>query len=220
LQAGKRKTEGKEMRRIQCGIITICVLCTCSALLTIASNPDIPVASIEHISLNPSNFYVSVRVNTVPERYGYCLLAYEGPPQGYSGDVQRIRVSDCVGGGDGSVVLLDTSTPLSPSGRTYTAGIAIDVNECTNGCEILGVNEVYAPYPYFTNPVISEISISSTSVYGHQLIYGEGLYTNRLAIRATNPVAFFRISGTNHIPTNIVFEQSLDGLNWFPATMN
>ena len=166
-----------------------------------------PTVEINHISLNPTSFYVSTKVaNTVPLRY-FALEAYEGEPVGANGGVQRTIVSDWTEGTGSTLILNDTSAPLSQSGRTYNVAVTFQPGEEY----ILGVNEAYAPYPFFTSPAITSITFTPTNT-GNELAitYGEGLYTNTVYIPGGNTTGFFRVMGTNHIPTNAVIEQSLE----------
>ena len=172
---------------------------------------DIPSSAIDHISLNPTSFYVSILVsNTLSDRF-FALEAYEGEPVGATGGVQRTIVSDWVEGTDSSLILYDTSAPLSPSGRTYNVAITLEIGDFY----ILGPNEVYAPYPFFPAPVISSIAVTPTDT-GQDLAitYGEGLYTNTIHIASDDATGFIRIRGTNHVPTNAVVERSLNPAAW------
>ena len=184
------------------------------AFITLSATPAVaqgdPWISIENISLNPTTFYVSIIVsNTFSNEY-YALEAYEGAPVGATGGFERVIVSDWVQGTGSSLILYDTSAPLSQSGRTYNAALLYDGSEY-----ILGPNEVFAPYPFFTSPVISSIASVPTDT-GHVLAitYGEGLYTNTVYISGDDATGFIRVTGTNHIPTNAVVERSLDPITW------
>ena len=183
------------------------------------SAAQVPLASVEQIALDPSNFTVSVRItNTIPSRY-FCLIAYDGPPVGLSTSAPRARVSDCFEGLSDSIVLVDMSAPLSYSGRTYAAGLAVDMSSCSNpvgdGSRILGANECYAPYPFLSNTVIMPLRVLMTdSNVQVQATYGEGLYTNTVSMFETNALVFYRIHGTNNLLTNAVFERSIDMINW------
>lgn len=176
-----------------------------------APSQDIPWASIEDISLNPTSFYVSVIVsNTLSSRY-FALEAYEGEPVGPTGGVERVIVSDWVEGTDSTLVLHDTSAPLSRSGRTYNVAIALDIGDEY----ILGPNEVYAPYPFFTSPVISSITATPTHTGPVLAItYGEGLYAHTVHVSGDDATGFIRVKGTNNIPTNAVIERSANPVAW------
>lgn len=186
----------------------------CVALSTTpAKSQGPPMVSIDHISLDPTNFYVSIIVsNTLSDRY-FALEAYEGEPVGSTGGVERVIVSDWVEGTGSSFILYDTSAPLSQSGRTYNVAIAFDLDDLD--FYILGANEVYAPYPFFTSPDISSIIVSPTNT-GHALAitYGEGLYTNTVYVASDDTTGFIRVKGTNNIPTNAVVERTMDPITW------
>ena len=184
----------------------------CNAIIaTSAMADDIPWITLENISLNPTSFYVSINVtNTWPQCY-FALEAYEGEPAGSTGGVERAIVSDWVQGTGSSLVLHDTSAPLSPSGRTYNVAITPDIGEFY----ILGPNEIYAPYPFFTSPVISSIVVTPTNTGQFLTItYGEGLYAHTVIVSNDDATGFIRVKGTNNIPTNAVIEQSADPLTW------
>ena len=184
----------------------------CNAIIaTSAVADDIPWITLENISLNPTSFYVSINVtNTWPPCY-FALEAYEGEPVGSTGGVERAIVSDWVQGTGSSLVLHDTSAPLSPSGRTYNVAITPDIGEFY----ILGPNEIYAPYPFFTSPVISSIVVTPTNTGQFLTItYGEGLYAHTVVVSNGDATGFIRVKGTNNIPTNAVIEQSADPLTW------
>ena len=108
------------MKRIRCPSLIFhlaCLLVCINAMAPIAAAQG-PLASVENVALNPSNFVVSVRItNTVSGRY-FCLIAYDGPPVGVSTAAPRTRVSDSLEGTVNSIVLIDLSAPLSYSGRT------------------------------------------------------------------------------------------------------
>lgn len=185
------------------------------AFIALSATPaisyDIPWITLENISLNPTSFYVSIKVtNTVPQKY-FALEAYEGEPVGSTGGVERAIVSDWVQGTGSSLILYDTSAPLSQSGRTYNVAITPDIGDFY----ILGPNEVYAPYPFFTSPVISSITVTSTNT-GQVLTitYGEGLYANTVSVSNDDATGFIRVKGTNNIPTNAVIERSADPITW------
>ena len=170
-----------------------------------------PLVSIDHISLNPTNFYVSIIVSNTHSGYYFALEAYEGAPVGSTGGVERAIVSDWVEGTGSSFILYDESTPLSPSGRTYNVAVALDAGEFY----VLGANEVYAPYPFFTSPDISGIVVAPTNT-GQVLAitYGEGLYTNTVYVSSDANVGFIRVKGMNNIPTNAVVERTTDPATW------
>ena len=178
---------------------------------TPARSDDIPWITLEDISLNPTSFYVSIQVTNAWSHFYYALEAYEGVPVGATGGVERVIVSDWVQGTDSSMVLHDTSAPLSQSGRTYNVAATPEVG----AFYLLGPNEVYAPYPFFTSPVISAIAVAPTNA-GHVLAitYGEGLYTNQFHVSNANAKGFFRVTGTNHIPTNAAIECITDLDTW------
>lgn len=176
-----------------------------------AGSQDIPWAEIDHVSLNPTSFYVSVQVaNAWAPRY-FALEAYEGEPVGSAGGVQRAIVSDWVQGADATLLLHDTSAPLSPSGRTYNVAIAMDLGDFY----VLGPNEVHAPYPFFMSPVISSIvSVPTNAGSLLAVTYGEGLYTNTVYVPSDGPAQFIRVRGTNHVPTNAAIERSAGPDAW------
>jgi hypothetical protein len=180
---------------------------------TSALSFDIPWITLEHVSLNPTSFYVSIQVtNTVPQAY-FALEAYEGKPVGATGGVARAIVSDWVQGTGSSLILYDTSAPLSQSGRTYNVALTPDIGEFY----ILGPNEVYAPYPFFTSPVISSITPMPTNTGDVIAItYGEGLYHHTVYVPTDDAAQFVRVKGTNNIPTNAVIERSMDPITWTP----
>ena len=185
------------------------------AFIALSATPaisyDIPWITLENISLNPTSFYVSIKVtNTVPQEY-FALEAYEGEPVGSTGGVERAIVSDWVQGTGSSMILYDTSAPLSQSGRTYNVAITPDIGDFY----ILGPNEVYAPYPFFTSPVISSITVTPTNT-GHvmAITYGEGLYANTVYVPSDDATGYIRIKGTNNIPTNAVIECSTNPVRW------
>ncbi len=170
---------------------------------TPARSSDIPWISLEDISLNPTSFYVSINVTNAWSKYYFALEAYEGEPVGATGGVERVIVSDWVKGTDSSLLLYDTSAPLSQSGRTYNVAVTPEVGELY----ILGPNEIFAPYPFFTSPDISSITSVPTNT-GHVLAitYGEGLYSNTVYVPADEATGFIRVKGTNNIPTNAALE--------------
>ena len=172
---------------------------------------DPPMVSIDHISLNPTNFYVSIIVSNTHSGVYFALEAYEGEPVGSTGGVQRTIVSDWVEGTGSSFILYDKSAPLSQFGRTYNVALALEIG----GFYILGANEVYAPYPFFTSPDISSIVVTPTNT-GQVLAitYGEGLYTNTVYVSNDDATGFIRVKGTNNIPTNAVIERSTDPITW------
>lgn len=180
---------------------------------TRAMASDIPWITLEHICLNPSNFYVSILVtNTLPNKY-FALEAYKGEPVGATGGVERVIVSDWTEGTGSAMILYDTSGPLPFSGRTYNVAIAFDVEDLD--FYILGPNEVYAPYPFFSSPVISSIiSVPTNTGQVLAVTYGEGLYSNTVYFASDDATGFIRIKGTNNIPTNAVVERSLDPMTW------
>ena len=184
----------------------------CNAIIATSAMADnIPWITLENISLNPTSFYVSINVtNTWPPCY-FALEAYEGEPVGSTGGVERAIVSDWVQGTGSSLVLHDTSAPLSPSGRTYNVAITPDIGEFY----ILGPNEIYAPYPFFTSPIISSFIVTPTNT-GQVLTitYGEGLYANTVIVSNDDATGFIRVKGTNNIPTNAVIERSTDPVTW------
>ena len=47
-----------------------------------AWSDDIPWIALEDVSLNPSNFYVSIRVTNAWSQYYFALEAYDGEPGG------------------------------------------------------------------------------------------------------------------------------------------
>jgi hypothetical protein len=187
------------------------------ACLTLSATPaisaDIPWITLENVSLNPTSFYVSVQVTNAWSKYYFALEAYEGEPVGAAGGFARTIVSDWVKGTDSSLILHDTSAPLSQSGRTYNVAVTLAIGEFY----ILGPNEVFAPYPFFTSPVISSITSVPTNT-GHVLAvtYGEGLYRHTVYVPNDDDAQFIRIKGTNHIPTNAVIERALDPITWTP----
>ena len=194
--------------------------CRCAAMIASACiagfavralAQDSPTSAINHVSLNPTSFYVAILVSNTLSECFFALEAYEGEPVGATGGVQRTIVSDWVEGTDSSLILYDTSAPLSASGRTYNVAITPEIGEFY----ILGPNEVYAPYPIFTSPVISSIAVTPTDT-GQDLAitYGEGLYTNTVHVLSDDATGFIRIKGTNHIPTNAVVERSLNPAAW------
>jgi len=168
------------------------------------------MVAIDHISLNPTNFYVSIIVSNTHSGMYFALEAYEGEPVGSTGGVQRAIVSDWVEGTGASFILYDKSAPLPQSGRTYNVAILLDGTDY-----ILGANEVYAPYPFFTSPDISSIIVTPTNT-GQVLAitYGEGLYTNTVYVSSDDATGFIRVKGTNNIPTNAVIERSMDPITW------
>ena len=178
---------------------------------TPALSSDIPWITLEDVSLNPTSFYVSVHVTNAWSKYYFALEAYEGEPAGAAGGFERAIVSDWVKGTDSSLVLYDTSAPLAQSGRTYNVAVTLAIGELY----ILGPNEVFAPYPFFTSPVISSIASVPTNT-GHVLAitYGEGLYRHTVHVPNDAAAQFIRIKGTNHIPTNSVVERSPDPMTW------
>ena len=178
---------------------------------TPAKSQGPPLVSIDHISLNPTSFYVSIFVsNTVPNIY-FALEAYEGEPVGATGGFQRVIVSDWIEATGSTMILYDTSAPLSQSGRTYNVAIASELG----GEYILGANEVYAPYPFFTSPDISSIIVTPTnSGQVLAITYGEGLYTNTVYVSSDDATGFIRVKGTNNIPTNAIVERSMDPITW------
>lgn len=200
-------------------VLFACLLVCVEAMISVSAAQGPPLASVEHVTLNPSNFIVSVRItNTILNRY-FCLMAYDGPPVGLSTGAPRVRVSDCYEGLSDSIVLIDISAPLSHSGRTYAAGLAPDMSSCSNpvpeGMRILGANECYAPYPFFSNTVIMPLRVLLTdSNVQVQATYGEALYTNTVCLFETNELVYYRIRGTNNVPTNTVIERSVDMINW------
>lgn len=184
----------------------------CSAILaTSAISDDIPWITLENISLNPTSFYVSINVTNTWSQYYFALEAYEGEPVGSTGGVERAIVSDWVQGTGSSLVLHDTSAPLAQSGRTYNVAVAPDIG----GFYVLGPNEIYAPYPFFTSPAISSIIVTPTNT-GQVLsiTYGEGLYTNTVIVSNDNATGFIRVKGTNNIPTNAIIEHNADPIVW------
>lgn len=184
----------------------------CHAIFaTSAISGDIPWITLENISLNPTSFYVSINVTNTWPQYYFALEAYEGEPVGSSGGVERTIVSDWVQGTGSSLVLHDTSAPLSQSGRTYNVAVTPDIG----GFYILGPNEIYAPYPFFTSPVISSIVVTPTNP-GQALAvtYGEGLYAHTVIVPNDDATGFIRVKGTNNIPTNAVIERSTDPITW------
>ena len=178
---------------------------------TSAISNDIPWITLENISLNPTNFYVSISVTNTWSPHYFALEAYEGEPVGSTGGVERVIVSDWVQGTGSSLVLYDTSAPLSQSGRTYNVAVSPDAG----GFYILGPNEIYAPYPFFTSPIISSIIVTPTNT-GHVLsiTYGEGLYSNTVYVPEDEATGFIRVSGTNKIPTNAALECITDLNAW------
>ena len=188
------------------------VMGTC---LTLSAAPaiaqDIPWGAIESLHLNPTSFYVSISVShTVPDCY-FALEAYEGPPVGHTGGFQRVIVSAWEEGNGSSLVLYDTSTPLSYSGRTYNVALT----PAPPGDYLLGPNEVFAPYPFFTAPVISAFKALPPNGSNRLAVtFGEGLYTNTVYIPDEGPSGFIRIRGTNPIPTNAVVERSPEPGGW------
>jgi hypothetical protein len=178
-----------------------------------AISSDIPWITLEDISLNPTTFYVSILVtNTLTGKY-FALQAYEGEPVGATGGFERVIVSDWTEGTGSAMMLYDTSGPLSYSGRTYNVAIAFDVEDLDY--YILGPNEVYAPYPFFTSPVISSITTVPTNTgQALAITYGEGLYSNTVFVSSDNATGFIRVKGTNNIPTNAVVERSTDPITW------
>ena len=203
------KTSARENFRSWAMIAGACI----AAFAAPAKSQDPPMVSIDHISLDPTNFFVSIIVsNTLSDRF-FALEAYEGAPVGSTGGVERAIVSDWVEGTGSSFILYDTSAPLSQSGRTYNVAIAFDAEDVD--FYVLGANEVFAPYPFFTSPDISSIVAIPTNT-GHALAitYGEGLYTNTVYVSSDDDLGFIRVKGTNNIPTNAVVERSMDPITW------
>jgi len=185
------------------------------AVITLSATPaissDIPWITLEDISLNPTSFYVSINVTNTWSQWYFALEAYEGEPVGPTGGFARVIVSDWVKGTDSSLVLYDTSAPLSQSGRTYNVAITWEIGEEY----ILGPNEVYAPYPFFTSPHISSITLMPTNTGDvFAITYGEGLYTNTVYVSSDGATGFIRVKGTNNIPTNAVVERSTAPTTW------
>jgi hypothetical protein len=170
---------------------------------------DIPTASINQITLNVTNFTISISISAQPNRW-YALRGYDGPPVGYSGSFPRVRVSDCYFASSSNFILTDIAASLGPSGRTYDVSIYTDGDYCascaTMFCStVFFRNEVFAPYPFLTSPVISSFELQSTNVLS--LTFGEGLYTNTVPVPLDNSDAtFFAIFGTNTIPTNVFID--------------
>ena len=184
----------------------------CHAIFaTSAISGDIPWITLEDISLNPTSFYVSINVTNTWSNMYFALEGYEGEPVGSTGWVERAIVSDWVQGTGSSLILYDTSAPLSQSGRTYNVAITPDIG----GFYILGPNEIYAPYPFFTSPIISSFIVTPTNT-GQVLTitYGEGLYANTVIVSNDDATGFIRVKGTNNIPTNAVIERSTDPVTW------
>ena len=185
------------------------------AFLALSATPaisfDIPWITLEDISLNPTSFYVSINVTNTWSNLYFALEGYEGEPVGSTGGVERTIVSDWVQGTGSSLVLYDTSAPLSQSGRTYNVAITPDIG----GFYILGPNEIYAPYPFFTSPIISSNIVTPTNT-GQVLTitYGEGLYANTVIVSNDDATGFIRVKGTNNIPTNAVIERCPDPITW------
>lgn len=174
---------------------------------------DIPWIALEDVSLNPTSFYVSVEVTNAWAKYHFALEAYEGAPAGATGGVARAIVSDWVKGNDSTLTLYDASAPLSPSGRTYNVAVAPEIG----GFYVLGPNELFAPYPFFTAPEISSIAAMPTnSGQVLAITYGEGLYRHTVYVPTAATAGFIRIRGTNNVPTNAVVEHSLDPMTWSP----
>ncbi|MGD9782193.1 MAG: hypothetical protein AB7V14_08590 [Kiritimatiellia bacterium] len=188
-------------------IAGVCIAFSASPVLSF----DIPWITLEDVSLNPTSFYVSINVTNTWSNFYYALEAYEGEPVGPTGGFARVIVSDWLEGTGSYLILHDTSAPLSKSGRTYNAAITPEIG----GEYILGPNEVYAPYPFFTSPDISAIASVPTNA-GHVLAitYGEGLYTNTTYVPADAAAGFLRIKGTNNIPTNAVVEHGTAPNAW------
>ena len=192
-----------------------CLSVAAGACIAVSAAPawsdDIPWIALEDIGLNPTSFYVSVRVTNAWSQYYFALEAYNGEPVGPTGGVVRTIVSDWVKGTDSALVLHDVSAPLSQSGRTYNVAASPEIG----GFYILGPNEVYAPYPFFTSPDITAIASVPTNV-GHVLAitYGEGLYSNTAYVPADDATGFIRINGTNNIPTNAIIEHGTAPNAW------
>ena len=198
------------MNAIACLRFTAMIVGACIVLHTTpAVAQGIPWISIEDVSLNPTSFYVSIIVSNTSSNKYYALEAYEGAPVGATGGFERVIVSDWVQGTGSSLILHDTSAPLPQSGRTYNAALLLDGNDY-----ILGPNEVYAPYPYFTAPVISSIAPVPTNTGVWAITYGEGLYANTVYVSDAPAAGFIRVKGTNHIPTNAVVERSPNPITW------
>ena len=182
-----------------------------------------PMAVIEDVSLNPTNFAVTVRITNSVPHHVYTLMAYDGPPAGWGPGVVREKVSDCVEATTDTLLLVDQSSPLGEAGRTYVVAIFGDVETCSGDLTFYPIvysrDEVYAPYPFFSNVVISASSIT-TNESGpiHRIEYGEGLYSNVfLSPVDTNRTGFYRLAGSNNIPTNAFVEKSVNGSDWIPA---
>ena len=187
----------------------------CLAFSAAAMAWDAPWIALADISLNPTSFYVSIHVTNTWSQFYFALEGYEGEPVGPTGGFDRVIVSDWTKGTDSDLVLHDTSTPLSPSGRTYNVAIAPEIGPFY----VLGPNEVFAPYPFFTSPCISAITVMPTPT-GRVLAitYGEGLYTHTVYVPDEGTAGFIRVKGTNHIPTNAVIERSPDPVAWNPES--
>ena len=139
------------------------------------------------------------------------MEAYEGAPAGATGGFARTIVSDWVKGNDSTLTLYDASAPLSQSGRTYNVAASPE----SGGFYVLGPNEVFAPYPFFTAPDISSIATLPTNSGSVLAItYGEGLYRHTVCVPTAAAAGFIRIRGTNNLPTNAVVEYSLDPMTW------
>lgn len=184
--------------------------------------PAQPTFTLEEVSLNPTNFFVSLRfsginTNLAPD-YFMALHAYDGPPIGFTG-APRVRVSDCYHPTGSVQILVDKSSPLPLEGRTYDAFVTRGEPCClepTGICNrVYYKEEVYAPYPLLTNPVIAAVGMDPTNLVAQiRITVGQDLYTNTHAFNATNPSGFFRMIGTNLFPTNAVIERSDQPTHW------
>lgn len=191
-------------------------LCACGASGQSAS------FTLEEVSLNPTNFFVALRfsftnTNLAPDYY-MALYGYDGPPVGFTG-APRVRVSDCYHVTNTSLLLVDTSSPLPLAGRTYDAFVTRGEPCClepTGSCNrVLYKDEVFAPYPFLTNPVVSGVCLDVTSLVAQiRITVGQDLYTNSHSFPLTDPSGFFRLLGTNLFPTNAAIEYSTDPKTW------
>lgn len=163
-----------------------------------------PLASVAAVTLDNTNFFVSVQLDNVRTSHVWFLISHDGPGE----TAQFTKVTDCVMPSSTSMVITDVSAPLPYEGRTYYGATYLgSLCCCTNlSCsecgKVLTKNAVYVPYPFFSNPVISAVSIPADGVTC--VTYGEGLYTNTVAI-SNFPGAgagFLWVWSSNNIPTN------------------
>jgi hypothetical protein len=146
-----------------------------------------------------------VKINNVMTNRGvWFLLAHDGL---YSSGV-FYKVTDCYQPTGTNIVLTDFSAPLTPTGRTYAGAFYMTEDECCctdphcHECGyVMARNVVFAPYPFFSNPVISSLSVTSGAI---SVTYGEGLYTNTVLYPtiSSSDACFFWITSSNPLPTN------------------